>query len=102
MFIQLLLKRFCVSHSDIKWGVKEIHVVAVVSSASGLKQLAAAHPDVYISTGNVDTTVSDDGLILPGIGDAGDRQFGTHVDMGVDDSEDLVHPSKRKRSNTLE
>ena len=73
-----------------------------MASEAGLKQLAKAHPDVYISTANVDTRVSDDGLILPGIGDAGDRQFGTHVDMGMDDSEDLVHPSKRKRSNTID
>ena len=73
-----------------------------MSSASGLKQIAEAHPDVFISTGTVDTKVSEDGLILPGIGDAGDRQFGTHVAEGEDDSEDLVHPSKRKRSNTMD
>ena len=88
---------FCLTH---KWGVKEIHVVCVVTSKIGLKQLSDAHPDVYISTGTVDTKISDKGLVLPGIGDAGDRQFGTHV--AEEDDEALVHPSKRKRSNTME
>lgn len=94
--------RFCACTRGKKWGVKEIHVVSVVASDSGLKQLCTAHPDVYISVGNVDTQVSDGGLVLPGIGDAGDRQFGTHTDSGLDDSEHLLHPSKRKRSNTMD
>ena len=75
--------------------------MSVVASSTGLKQLSEAHPDVYISTGTVDTKMSDDGVILPGIGDAGDRQFGTHVAEDGDD-EALVHPSKRKRANTMD
>ena len=85
--------------STTQWGVKQIHVVSVVASATGLKQMSEAHPDVYISTGTVDSKMSDSGLILPGIGDAGDRQFGTHI---ADDEEALVHPSKRKRANTMD
>ena len=81
----------------MQWGVKEIHVVTVVASSTGLKQISEAHPDVYISTGTVDTKMSEDGVVLPGMGDSGDRQFGTHV-AEEDDSEDLVHPSKRKRA----
>ena len=81
-----------------KWGVKEIHVVSVVGSTTGLKQISEAHPDVYISVGTVDSQISDSGLVLPGIGDSGDRQFGTHVA----DEEALVHPSKRKRANTMD
>ena len=73
--------------------------MSVVASDTGLKQISEAHPDVYISTGNVDTKISENGLILPGIGDAGDRQFGTHI---ADDEEALVHPSKRKRANTMD
>ena len=72
-----------------------------MASGTGLKQIAEAHPDVYISTGTVDTQISDRGLVLPGIGDAGDRQFGTHV-AEEGDEEALVHPSKRKRANTMD
>lgn len=76
--------------------------MAVVASDTGLKQLAEAHPDVYISTGTVDTKITEEGVILPGIGDAGDRQFGTHITGADDDSESLVHPTKRKRENNTD
>ena len=87
---------------DLKWGVKEIHVIAVIASSTGLKQLADKHPDVYISVGTVDSQMSESGLVLPGMGDAGDRQFGTHVTAEDDADDELVHPSKRKRSNTMD
>jgi uracil phosphoribosyltransferase len=75
--------------------VTKIHVICVIASESGLKQLCAEHPDIDISVGAVDTKVNDDGQILPGLGDAGDRIFGT----GEVDEESLLHHSKRKRSS---
>lgn len=84
----------------VQWGVAKIHVISVVASSSGLKQLVLDHPDIDITTGTVDTKTSEDGVLLPGIGDSGDRQFATHTPVDQDDSESLLHPSKRKRSPT--
>jgi uracil phosphoribosyltransferase len=76
--------------------VDEINVIAVISSRVGLEQLVQAHPDVSITIGTVDESISETGSVMPGLGDAGDRQFGTGP-VG-DDDESLLHPSKRKRS----
>jgi uracil phosphoribosyltransferase len=80
---------------SMQWGVKHIHVIAVIGSREGLKQLTEAHPDVRLTVGTVDETLKD-GIMLPGLGDAGDRQFGT-ASVSVDDEESLLHPSKRKK-----
>jgi uracil phosphoribosyltransferase len=58
--------------------------------------IAKAHPDVTITVGTIDKELTKDGLILPGIGDAGDRLFGTPL---IEDEEDLMHPSKRRKSS---
>lgn len=79
-----------------QWGVPKIHVVSVVVSEEGIKSIAKTHPDVQCSVGKVDTELSDDGVLLPGIGDAGDRLFGTPM---IDDDEELLHPSKRRKSS---
>jgi len=68
----------------------------VIASRNGLKQIIDAHPDVYVTVGTVDDTVTDDGVVLPGLGDAGDRQFGTRPMK--EDEESLMHPSRRKRT----
>lgn len=57
--------------------------------------MASNHPDVEITLGAVDDTLTESGVILPGLGDAGDRLFGTPM---IDDDEALLHPSKRKRT----
>jgi uracil phosphoribosyltransferase len=72
-------------------------VVAVIGSTSGIKALMDEHPDITITVGTVDNTVTDEGVILPGLGDAGDRLFGTEPLM-ADDEESLLHPSRRKRT----
>jgi len=59
------------------WGVQKIVVVSALVSRHGLEILQAAHPDVVIHVAQVDDKVSVNGMILPGCGDAGDRQFGT-------------------------
>ncbi|CAJ1952713.1 unnamed protein product [Cylindrotheca closterium] len=84
-----------------KWGVEKIHVICVISSHHGLKTLSEAHPDVDFTVAHVDPVLTKDGLILPGLGDVGDRLFGTHTVMEEEDEdEQLLHPSKRTRTNS--
>ena len=75
-----------------------IHVVCVLASSQGLKILTDAHPDVKITVGTIDDILTDQGIVLPGLGDVGDRLFSTPV---VDDDDSLLHPSKRKRSDSF-
>ena len=60
-----------------KDGVKKIKFLCVISSPIGIKKLQEAHPDVKIYTASVDRELNDVGYILPGLGDAGDRVYGT-------------------------
>ena len=60
-----------------KDGVKKIKFLCVISAPEGLKKLKKAHPDVQIYTAHVDRCLNDVGYILPGLGDAGDRVYGT-------------------------
>ena len=57
------------------WGVKRIKFLGLFAAPEGLKNLAAHHPDVEIFVGAVDSHLNDRGYIVPGMGDAGDRQF---------------------------
>ena len=69
------------------------------SSHHGLKTLSEAHPDVDFTVAHVDPVLTKDGSVLPGLGDAGDRLFGTHTVMGEEEEDEmLLHPSKRKRT----
>ncbi|MCC6193907.1 MAG: uracil phosphoribosyltransferase, partial [Burkholderiales bacterium] len=56
---------------------RSIRFVCLVSSPEGIRNLQGAHPDVPIYTAAVDRELNDHGYILPGLGDAGDRIFGT-------------------------
>lgn len=80
-----------------KWGVEKIHVIAVIASEEGVTSIAKTHPDVLITVGTVDKELTTDGIVLPGIGDAGDRLFGTP--LIENDEEELMHPSKRRKSS---
>ncbi len=69
-----------------KWGAKRIKYMGIIAAPEGIRALATAHPDVDIHIAAIDErltpapTSPDDppqGYILPGLGDAGDRQFGT-------------------------
>ena len=51
--------------------------LGLVLSAEGLRTLEAAHPDVEVFTASIDERLDERGYILPGLGDAGDRIFGT-------------------------
>lgn len=59
------------------WGATSITFIAVCASSQGLENLCTAHPDVQVWTGALDTSMTANGYILPGIGDAGDRIFHT-------------------------
>jgi uracil phosphoribosyltransferase len=63
-----------------KWGAKKVVVISAIGAKTGVERLAELHPTVDIFIGALDDTLSEDGMIIPGIGDAGDRQFGTTHD----------------------
>jgi uracil phosphoribosyltransferase len=60
-----------------KWGVSKIKFVGVIAAPEGIDALHTSHPDVPIHLAAIDDGLNDVGFILPGLGDAGDRQFGT-------------------------
>lgn len=59
------------------WGVKKIKYVGILGAPEGIQHLQAEHPDVPIYLAVIDDHLNDIGYIVPGLGDAGDRQFGT-------------------------
>ncbi|MDQ3927721.1 MAG: uracil phosphoribosyltransferase [Chloroflexota bacterium] len=59
------------------WGAKRIKFVGLIAAPEGVERLHSEHPDVPIHVAAVDTHLNDVGYIVPGLGDAGDRQFGT-------------------------
>jgi uracil phosphoribosyltransferase len=58
-------------------GARDVRLVCLLSAPEGIRQVAGAHPDVPIYTAAVDSHLNDHGYIVPGLGDAGDRMFGT-------------------------
>jgi uracil phosphoribosyltransferase len=60
-----------------RWGARRIKFVGILAAPEGIAALHAKHPDVDIHIGAVDSHLNDIGYIVPGLGDAGDRQFGT-------------------------
>ncbi|ATO43493.1 uracil phosphoribosyltransferase [Loigolactobacillus coryniformis] len=60
-----------------KRGAKQIKFVGLVAAPEGVKALQEAHPDVDIYVAGLDDYLNEDGYIVPGLGDAGDRLFGT-------------------------
>lgn len=59
------------------WGVKRITYVGLIAAPEGIARLQASHPDVPIHIAAIDSHLNQNGFIVPGLGDAGDRQFGT-------------------------
>ena len=59
------------------WGVTNIKFVGLIAAPEGISTLHNAHPDVPIHIAAIDDHLNEHGYILPGLGDAGDRQFGT-------------------------
>ena len=60
-----------------EWGVEKIKFIGVIASPEGIARLHKKHPDVHIHLAAIDHELNEHGYILPGLGDAGDRQFGT-------------------------
>ena len=58
-------------------GIQHITFVCLVAAPEGVEVVASAHPDVKIYTASLDRRLNEQGYILPGLGDAGDRLFGT-------------------------
>ena len=59
------------------WGAKRIKYVGIIAAPEGVRALVSAHPDVPIHVAALDERLNEKGYIVPGLGDAGDRQFGT-------------------------
>jgi len=59
------------------WGVRRIKFVGLIAAPEGIAHLSERHPDVPIHVAAVDDHLNEVGFIVPGLGDAGDRQFGT-------------------------
>lgn len=60
-----------------KWGAARIKFVGILAAPEGVQALHTAHPDVPIYLAKIDDHLNERGYIVPGLGDAGDRQFGT-------------------------
>ena len=58
-------------------GAKEIRFLCLLAAPEGIKHMNEVHPDVQIVTASVDSHLNEHGYIVPGLGDAGDRMFGT-------------------------
>jgi len=60
-----------------RWGVQRIKYVGLLAAPEGINALSEAHPDVPIHVAERDERLNDIGFIVPGLGDAGDRMYGT-------------------------
>ncbi|WHP05261.1 uracil phosphoribosyltransferase [Acinetobacter corruptisaponis] len=58
-------------------GCKDIRVMVLVAAPEGISRVEAVHPDVRIYTASIDQGLNEDGYIVPGLGDAGDKIFGS-------------------------
>ncbi len=60
-----------------RWGQVKIKYIGIIAAPEGIRALTTAHPDVPIHVAAIDSHLNEIGYIVPGLGDAGDRQFGT-------------------------
>ncbi len=60
-----------------EWGVQRIRYIGLIAAPEGVERLQRDHPDVRIHIAGLDERLNEHGFIVPGLGDAGDRQFGT-------------------------
>lgn len=60
-----------------RWGVKKIKFVGLIGAPEGIKVMQEKHPDIPIYLAAIDDHLNEHAYIVPGLGDAGDRQFGT-------------------------
>ena len=85
------------------WGAARIKQVSLIAAPEGVATLSAAHPDVDIHVGAVDRALNERGYIVPGLGDAGDRQFGTFAgpssEPGHDPADETAEVVRRLQRN---
>ena len=60
-----------------RWGAARIKLINLIAAPEGVQAVTSAHPDVEIHCAALDRQLNEKGYIMPGLGDAGDRQFGT-------------------------
>lgn len=60
-----------------RWGANRIKFLGLIAAPEGVRVLSSVHPDVPIHLAAIDDYLNEQGYIVPGLGDAGDRQFGT-------------------------
>jgi uracil phosphoribosyltransferase len=60
-----------------RWGVERIKFVGIIAAPEGIEHVHNNHPDIPLYLAAIDERLNDIGYIVPGLGDAGDRQFGT-------------------------
>ena len=70
------LQKRCAKKKE-KSRVKNIKFMAIIGAPEGISKVAEAHPDVNVYVSTLDRQLNENGYILPGLGDAGDRLFGT-------------------------
>jgi uracil phosphoribosyltransferase len=58
-------------------GAQSVRLIAIVAAPEGIERLHSAHPDVHVVVAAVDRALNEKGYIVPGLGDAGDRLYGT-------------------------
>jgi uracil phosphoribosyltransferase len=86
------------------WGAARIKQVSLIAAPEGVATLSGAHPDVDIHVAAVDRELNERGYIVPGLGDAGDRQFGTFAGPASepghasDETAEVVRRLQRKLS----
>jgi uracil phosphoribosyltransferase len=88
-----------------RWGAKKVVVISAIGARPGVDKILELHPDVDLYIGQIDETLSPEGMIIPGIGDAGDRQFRTPSEelpvtfLGAATGSSSDEASKRKRTD---
>ena len=60
-----------------RWGVSRIKFMGIIGAPEGIRAVHQKHPDIPLHLAVIDDHLNDNGFIVPGLGDAGDRQFGT-------------------------
>ena len=60
-----------------QWGARQIKFLGLIAAPEGVQTLRQAHPDVQVYVAALDSHLNEHGYIVPGLGDAGDRQYGT-------------------------
>ena len=74
----------------------------MIASKTGVESIVKAYPEVNLTIGTVDHELTAEGVVLPGLGDAGDRLFGTPLIEKEEEEEELMHHTKRRRGMSME